>query len=76
MLEADLRQFTLETDEDGSLEREPHPLNLTRDHFIPLRSIFPVDAWKNLAHFGLSRFLINQQGLFDFLTVLPQTLTR
>ncbi|GKT56023.1 hypothetical protein ColTof3_03362 [Colletotrichum tofieldiae] len=76
MLEADLRHFTLETDEDGSLEREPHPLNLTRDHFIPLRSIFPVDAWKHLAHFGLSRFLINQQGLLDFLTVLPQTLTR
>ncbi|GJC77300.1 hypothetical protein ColLi_00138 [Colletotrichum liriopes] len=44
------------------------------DHFIPLRSILPVEAWKNLAHFGLSRFLIKQQDLLDFLAVLPQTL--
>lgn len=74
MLEADLQHFTLETDEDGSLERESQPLNVTRDHFIPLQSIFPIEAWKNLAHFGLSRFLIKQQDLLDFLAVLPQTL--
>ncbi|KAJ5018804.1 hypothetical protein K4K57_003619 [Colletotrichum sp. SAR 10_99] len=43
MLEADLQHFTLETDEDGSLGQEPQPPNATRDHFIPLRSIFPVE---------------------------------
>ncbi|KAJ3956698.1 hypothetical protein N0V92_006748 [Colletotrichum tropicale] len=74
MLEADLQRFTLETDEDGSLGQEPQPPNAMRDHFIPLRSIFPVEVWKNLAHFGLSRFLVKQQDLLDFLAVLPQTL--
>ncbi|KAI8249032.1 putative transporter SEO1 [Colletotrichum sp. SAR 10_77] len=43
MLEADLQHFILETDEDGSLGQEPQPLTATRDHFIPLRSIFPVE---------------------------------
>ncbi|KAI8162044.1 hypothetical protein K4K49_013089 [Colletotrichum sp. SAR 10_70] len=74
MLEADLQHFILETDEDGSLGQEPQPLTATRDHFIPLRSIFPVEVWKNLVHFGLSRFLVKQQDLLDFLAVLPQTL--
>ncbi|WQF87639.1 Putative F-box domain-containing protein [Colletotrichum destructivum] len=73
-LEADLRHFTLETDEDDTLERRPRPLHWTVDHFVPLRSIFPVEAWKNLAHFGLSRFLVKQQDLLDFLAALPQTL--
>lgn len=74
MLEADLQRFTLETDEDGSLGQESQPPNATRDHFIPLRSILPVEVWKNLAHLGLSRFLVKQQDLLDFLAVLPQTL--
>ncbi|OBR10472.1 hypothetical protein CH63R_06164 [Colletotrichum higginsianum IMI 349063] len=73
-LEADLRNFTLETDEDDTLEWRPPPLHWTVDHFVPLRSIFPVEAWKNLAHFGLSRFLVKQQDLLDFLAALPQTL--
>ncbi|KAF9875763.1 hypothetical protein CkaCkLH20_06695 [Colletotrichum karsti] len=73
-LEADLRHFSLETDEEGSHEDSPVPSHWVLDHFIPLRSIFPVEAWKNLAHFGLSRFLVQQQDLLDFLSALPQTL--
>ncbi|TQN64429.1 hypothetical protein CSHISOI_11019, partial [Colletotrichum shisoi] len=73
-LVADLRHFTLETDEDENLERRPCPPHWSVDHFVPLRSIFPVESWKNLAHFGLSRFLVKQQDLLDFLAALPQTL--
>ncbi|KAF6827720.1 hypothetical protein CPLU01_08925 [Colletotrichum plurivorum] len=73
-LEADLRHFSFETDEEGSHEHTSYPSHWVLDHFIPLRSIFPVEAWKNLAHFGLSRFLVKQQDLLDFLAALPQTL--
>lgn len=43
-------------------------------HFIPLRDIFPVDIWKNLRHFGLSRFAVRQNDLLLFLQALPATL--
>ncbi|KAF6823955.1 hypothetical protein CMUS01_10470 [Colletotrichum musicola] len=72
-LEADLRHFSFETDEEGGHEHRSYPSHWVLDHFIPLRLIFPVEARKNLAHFGLSRFLVKQQDL-DFLAALPQTL--
>ncbi|KAH0432157.1 hypothetical protein CcaCcLH18_06655 [Colletotrichum camelliae] len=73
-LDADLRHFTLETDAEDNPERAYYGPYSRTDHFIPLRSIFPIETWKNLAHFGLSRFLVKQQDLLDFLTALPQTL--
>lgn len=42
--------------------------------FIPLRSIFPVDKWPNLRHFGLSRFLVQQADVLALLAALPETL--
>ncbi|KAK1731347.1 uncharacterized protein BDZ83DRAFT_787452 [Colletotrichum acutatum] len=51
-----------------------YPSHWVRDHFIPLRSVVPVETWKNLAHFGLTRWLVRQSDLLDFLAALSQTL--
>ncbi|KAJ0347676.1 hypothetical protein KNSL1_006285 [Colletotrichum chrysophilum] len=71
---SDLRYFTLETDEEDNPDDPWRAQSSTADHFIPLRSIFPIETWKNLSHFGLSRFLVKQKDLLDFLAALPQTL--
>ncbi|KAF4482960.1 hypothetical protein CGGC5_v010223 [Colletotrichum fructicola Nara gc5] len=71
---SDLRYFTLETDQEDNPDDPWRVQSSTADHFIPLRSIFPVETWKNLSHFGLSRFLVKQKDLLDFLAALPQTL--
>ena len=44
------------------------------EHFVPLRTTFPVDQWKQLRHFGLSRLIVKQDDLVDFLAALPPTL--
>lgn len=44
------------------------------ENFIPLRTIFPVDQWKQLRHFGLSRFIVKQEDLVGLLSALPPTL--
>lgn len=44
------------------------------EHFIPLRTIFPIDKWKNLQHFGLSGFLVRVDDLLSVLAALPKTL--
>ncbi|KAL2683338.1 hypothetical protein Neosp_007808 [[Neocosmospora] mangrovei] len=44
------------------------------EHHIPLRTLFPIDTWSNLQHFGLSRFLVNQSDVMDFLLAMPLTL--
>lgn len=43
-------------------------------HFFPMRSIFPVDQWTHLQHFGLSRFIVKQNDLIAFLNTMPSTL--
>ncbi|RDW56947.1 hypothetical protein BP5796_13014 [Coleophoma crateriformis] len=43
-------------------------------HCIPLRTIFPVDRWQKLQHFGLSNFLVQQPDLLSLLAALPTTL--
>lgn len=43
-------------------------------HFIPLRTIFPVDKWPRLRHFGLSKFLVQQADVLSLLSALPLTL--
>lgn len=43
-------------------------------HFTPLRSIFPVEKWPRLRHFGLSRFLVKQKDVLGLLASLPDTL--
>lgn len=44
------------------------------DHLIPLQTIFPVENWSNLRHFGLSRFLVVQDDVISLLAALPKTL--
>lgn len=43
-------------------------------HFIPLQSIFPVERWPKLQHFGLSNFLIMQSDVISLLAALPSPL--
>jgi hypothetical protein len=45
-----------------------------QEHHIPLHTLFPIGTWSNLQHFCLSRFLVNQADLMDFLLALPLTL--
>jgi hypothetical protein len=42
--------------------------------FISLSTIFPIDNWPHLQHFGLSQLLVRQDDLLLLLTALPATL--
>lgn len=42
-------------------------------HFIPLHSIFPIEKWPRLRHFGLSGFVVTQDDVYNFLKDLPPT---
>ncbi|UPK94597.1 hypothetical protein LCI18_005532 [Fusarium solani-melongenae] len=44
------------------------------DEFISLFSVFPIDHWTKLRHFGLSRMQVAQGDLISFLAKLPSTL--
>ncbi|KAI7759178.1 hypothetical protein LZL87_013596 [Fusarium oxysporum] len=44
------------------------------EHVIPLRTIFPVDNWSRLQHFGISHMLADLDDLIDLLAALPPTL--
>ncbi|KAJ5371448.1 uncharacterized protein N7496_007540 [Penicillium cataractarum] len=41
---------------------------------IPLTSVFPVEDWPTLRHFGLFRFDVSQTDLLGLLKLLPKTL--
>ncbi|CAI6091164.1 unnamed protein product [Clonostachys chloroleuca] len=43
--------------------------------FPPLRTLFPIDKWKWLEHFGLTRFKVDIDDLVDFLSSMPDTLS-
>lgn len=67
----DLQHVSLSTnfllpDRDGDTYEE--------NDFVPLRAIFPIEAWPNLRHFGLSNFPVKQDDLMSFLLELPPTL--
>ncbi|RSL92401.1 hypothetical protein CEP52_013839 [Fusarium oligoseptatum] len=44
------------------------------EHHLPLRTLFPIDTWSSLQHFCLSRFLVKQADVMDFLLAMPLTL--
>ena len=50
-----------------------HP-NAIGEHHTPLRTIFPIDKWPHLKHFGLSGFLVRLEDLISFLGALPPSL--
>lgn len=51
-----------------------NPQEAVEQHFLPLRSIFPVSDWHQLRHFGLSRFLVKKDDVIELLQALPPTI--
>ncbi|KAI5463744.1 hypothetical protein BGZ63DRAFT_413267 [Mariannaea sp. PMI_226] len=43
-------------------------------YILPLRTIFPIDSWPHLKHFGLSRVCVQQDDLVALLAALPASL--
>ncbi|KAF4336894.1 bacteriodes thetaiotaomicron symbiotic chitinase, partial [Fusarium beomiforme] len=70
----DLQRMSLRTNIMVPWEILEQPESDGEEHFIPLRNIFPVDAWPNLRHFCLSRFLVKQQDVIELLGNLPTAL--
>ncbi|OAR03975.1 hypothetical protein LLEC1_07863 [Akanthomyces lecanii] len=44
------------------------------ESFLPLLSVFPVDKWRRLKHFGISRFYVHQSELVTLFAALPLSL--
>ncbi|KAM0190098.1 hypothetical protein ACHAPI_009610 [Fusarium lateritium] len=44
------------------------------NYVFPLRTIFPVDQWPRLCHFGISHMLVQLDDLMELLSALPRTL--
>ncbi|KAL2677151.1 hypothetical protein Neosp_010919 [[Neocosmospora] mangrovei] len=63
----DLEHVGLQSDYDQNGYR-------SMDEFVSLFSVFPLDHWKKLRHFGLSRMQVTQDDLVSFLGKLPSTL--
>ncbi|CAH0044879.1 unnamed protein product [Clonostachys solani] len=60
----DLNHFSLHCNRQGYDGRFP-----------PLRTLFPIDNWKWLQHFGLTGFKVDIEDLVDFLSSMPTTLS-
>ncbi|KAF4979714.1 hypothetical protein FZEAL_4142 [Fusarium zealandicum] len=69
----DLEHISLHTnveqDPDGSAAQVEGSIK----HFNSLHSIFPIERWSRLQHFGLSGFLVTQDDVVSFLSALPAT---
>ncbi|KAF3803540.1 hypothetical protein GCG54_00004711 [Colletotrichum gloeosporioides] len=75
LLSANLQKVTLKLDQDRNYDFQEDWGNAGRpDLCVPLRSVFPVESWTQLTHFGLLAFLVKQQDLLDLLGALPETL--
>ncbi|KAH7194751.1 hypothetical protein DER44DRAFT_903352 [Fusarium oxysporum] len=61
------------TDIEDAYCQQLDPDDLERPVF-PLRTIFLIDHWPRLQHFGISNFLIEIDDLVDVLSALPPTL--
>lgn len=67
-----MKHISLRADEpDPNPDSSDDPVN---EHFIPLNTIFPIEKWTRLRHFGLSQFVVRQNDLLSFLAALPETL--
>ncbi|KAJ4201175.1 hypothetical protein NW767_006826 [Fusarium falciforme] len=66
----DLEHVGLQSDYE---EHGPHQGG-SMDEFVSLFSVFPIDHWTKLRHFGLSRMQVAQGDLVSFLAKLPSTL--
>jgi hypothetical protein len=72
----DLQHVSLTTDIDARFGNWTltTPAGGRMAHHIPLLTVFPVDRWPNLHHFGLAGFLVTQDDLLSLLAALPPTL--
>ncbi|KAJ0416006.1 hypothetical protein BJY00DRAFT_326607 [Aspergillus carlsbadensis] len=46
----------------------------SREHLVPLHTIFPAETWRSLQHFSLSRFLVDKDDILSLFSSLPETL--
>jgi hypothetical protein len=72
---ADMRHISLSTnvDPNPASDAEVPGSAGSRNRLVPLRSIFPIQVWSNLQHFGLSGFLVDKTDLVQFFAELPVT---
>ncbi|KAL4886047.1 hypothetical protein BJY04DRAFT_213586 [Aspergillus karnatakaensis] len=69
----DLEHMSLTTNvaSDPASDSTEKSLGGSRNQWVPLRTIFPVDSWHRLRHFGLSGFLVDKDDIIEFLSALP-----
>ena len=67
----DLQHISLSTDLGTDQE-----FDVAADEYnvVPLRTIFPIDCWQQLRHFGLSGFVVRQDDLVSLLAAMPASL--
>ncbi|KAH7176768.1 hypothetical protein EDB81DRAFT_940639 [Dactylonectria macrodidyma] len=73
-LASDLERVSLRTDVPYEVSCEDWQADGGNEHFIPLRTIFPIEKWMKLRHFGLSGFIVRQNDIISLLAALPSTL--
>lgn len=61
------------TDIKVAFPQQLDPGDLEKPLF-PLRTVFPIDYWPRLRHFGISNFLVELDDLIDVVSCLPSTL--
>jgi hypothetical protein len=65
----DLQHFSLQSQIDQGQFYED-----LEEHFVSLTTLFPVEKWQKLRHFGLSNFLVKQDDLLSMLASLPKSI--
>ncbi|VUC22531.1 unnamed protein product [Clonostachys rosea] len=71
---SDLEHINLRTNMTYDAEFEDWNIHGEQEPFTPLLSIFPVERWPRLRHWGLSGFSVRMDDLLDLLSQLPETL--
>ncbi|VUC21552.1 unnamed protein product [Clonostachys rosea] len=76
---SNLQHLSLRTDVSFDLMEMDH-IRMDDDsdasdwHYVPLRTIFPVNKLQSLVHFGLSNFLVKDTNIVSLLSGIPGTL--
>lgn len=70
----DLKHFQLCNNLDDELDVHSSNSDGAHENEVLLRSIFPIEQWPRLRHFGLSGFIVGHDDLFSLLSQLPPTL--
>lgn len=72
----DLQHVSLRTqvDMDQCGDATEPGTNDSVEQFTPLRTIFPIENWQKLQHFGLSNFPVRQDDVLSLLAAMPPTL--